>query len=134
MTTKVEDDGQSYLIPALGETWGHASTLRVILFWKGNRRFATLFKSPWKEEATVPFQITVTIQNRDSLTYDQSIHIENIIFRSVEFGMKSKFRQTKDPCKMMIRKQARKRSSLLTEKTMKIIYKSLWIIVYVEWC
>ncbi|XP_064620780.1 DNA repair protein RAD51 homolog 3-like isoform X1 [Lineus longissimus] len=60
MTTKIHSDqlNQSYLIPALGESWGHACTIRVILHWKNNQRFATLYKSPSRQEATVPYQIT----------------------------------------------------------------------------
>ncbi|XP_041456773.1 DNA repair protein RAD51 homolog 3-like [Lytechinus variegatus] len=57
MTTKI-GEGTSHLVPALGESWGHACTIRLILYWKQAQRFANLYKSPSKQEATVPFQIT----------------------------------------------------------------------------
>ncbi|XP_007259499.3 DNA repair protein RAD51 homolog 3 [Astyanax mexicanus] len=57
MTTKVSD-GQSKLIPALGESWGHAATQRLILHWDGVKRMASLCKSPNQKEATVQYQIT----------------------------------------------------------------------------
>ncbi len=61
MTTKIHvgHPNTSHLVPALGESWGHASTIRVILYWQSNVRHALLYKSPSKEEATVPYQITV---------------------------------------------------------------------------
>ncbi|XP_048840345.1 DNA repair protein RAD51 homolog 3 isoform X2 [Brienomyrus brachyistius] len=37
MTTKV-GNGQSKLVPALGESWGHAATQRLILHWEGEQR------------------------------------------------------------------------------------------------
>ncbi|XP_064208421.1 DNA repair protein RAD51 homolog 3 isoform X2 [Anguilla rostrata] len=57
MTTKVVN-GQSKLVPALGESWGHAATQRLILRWEGQQRLASLCKSPTCKEATVPYQIT----------------------------------------------------------------------------
>ncbi|KAJ7997016.1 hypothetical protein DPEC_G00224540 [Dallia pectoralis] len=57
MTTKVWN-GQSKLVPALGESWGHAATQRLILHWEGTNRLASLYKSPSQMEATVPYQIT----------------------------------------------------------------------------
>jgi len=60
MTTRVKTSqlGQSHLIPALGESWGHASTIRIVLYWEDNQRFANLYKSPSRQQMTVPFQIT----------------------------------------------------------------------------
>lgn len=60
MTTRVKKDKhqQSSLVPALGESWGHACTIRIILFWEGNSRLANLYKSPSKKEMTVPFNVT----------------------------------------------------------------------------
>ncbi|KAL9981947.1 hypothetical protein ACROYT_G010715 [Oculina patagonica] len=60
MTTRVKTTqlGQSHLIPALGESWGHASTIRIVLYWEDSQRFANLYKSPSRQEMTVPFQIT----------------------------------------------------------------------------
>ncbi|KAJ8402206.1 hypothetical protein AAFF_G00370710 [Aldrovandia affinis] len=57
MTTKVWN-GQSKLVPALGESWGHAVTQRIILHWEEQQRLASLCKSPTYREATVPYQIT----------------------------------------------------------------------------
>ncbi|MGH0134315.1 UNVERIFIED_CONTAM: hypothetical protein FKN15_051717 [Acipenser sinensis] len=57
MTTRIGQN-QSMLVPALGESWGHAATQRLILHWEGKHRFASLYKSPSQREATVPYQIT----------------------------------------------------------------------------
>ncbi|XP_010869204.1 DNA repair protein RAD51 homolog 3 [Esox lucius] len=57
MTTKVWN-GHSKLVPALGESWGHAATQRLILHWEGTNRLASLYKSPSQTEATVRYQIT----------------------------------------------------------------------------
>ncbi|RUS33943.1 hypothetical protein BC938DRAFT_483185 [Jimgerdemannia flammicorona] len=54
MTTKLE---QSKLVPALGESWGHASTNRVILYQRSNMRHALLYKSPNLQERTIQYQI-----------------------------------------------------------------------------
>ncbi|XP_059188641.1 DNA repair protein RAD51 homolog 3 [Centropristis striata] len=57
MTTRVRA-GQSQLVPALGESWGHAPTIRILLHWAGSRRLADIFKSPHHMGATVQYQIT----------------------------------------------------------------------------
>lgn len=57
MTTKVWS-GQSQLIPALGESWGHAPTQRLLLHWSDGRRLASIFKSPGHMDTTVQYQIT----------------------------------------------------------------------------
>ncbi|XP_067570202.1 DNA repair protein RAD51 homolog 3 isoform X5 [Pseudorca crassidens] len=58
MTTKI-DKNQALLVPALGESWGHAATIRLIFHWDQKRsRLATLYKSPSQKDATVLFQIT----------------------------------------------------------------------------
>ncbi|XP_066120163.1 DNA repair protein RAD51 homolog 3 isoform X1 [Saccopteryx bilineata] len=58
MTTKI-DRNQALLIPALGESWGHAATIRLIFHWDQKQsRLATLYKSPSQKESTVLFQIT----------------------------------------------------------------------------
>ncbi|XP_054565822.1 DNA repair protein RAD51 homolog 3 isoform X3 [Eptesicus fuscus] len=57
MTTKI-DKNQAMLIPALGESWGHAATIRLIFHWDQKQRLATLYKSPSQKESTVLFQIT----------------------------------------------------------------------------
>ncbi|XP_078228853.1 DNA repair protein RAD51 homolog 3 isoform X4 [Callithrix jacchus] len=58
MTTKI-DKNQALLIPALGESWGHAATIRLIFHWDLKQRLATLYKSPSQKESTVLFQITM---------------------------------------------------------------------------
>ncbi|XP_061031160.1 DNA repair protein RAD51 homolog 3 isoform X5 [Eubalaena glacialis] len=57
MTTKI-DKNQGLLVPALGESWGHAATIRLIFHWDQKQRLATLYKSPSQKDATVLFQIT----------------------------------------------------------------------------
>uniref|UniRef100_A0A8C9UUQ1 DNA repair protein RAD51 homolog 3 n=1 Tax=Spermophilus dauricus TaxID=99837 RepID=A0A8C9UUQ1_SPEDA len=57
MTTKI-DKNQALLVPALGESWGHAATIRLIFQWDRMQRLATLYKSPSQKESTVQFQIT----------------------------------------------------------------------------
>ncbi|XP_053425091.1 DNA repair protein RAD51 homolog 3 isoform X1 [Nycticebus coucang] len=57
MTTKI-DKNQALLVPALGESWGHAATIRLIFHWDQKQRLATLYKSPSQKESTVLFQIT----------------------------------------------------------------------------
>ncbi|XP_070767151.1 DNA repair protein RAD51 homolog 3 [Enoplosus armatus] len=57
MTTRLRG-GQSQLVPALGESWGHAPTTRLLLHWEGPRRLAAIFKSPGHMESTVQYQIT----------------------------------------------------------------------------
>eukprot|EP00039_Didymoeca_costata_P003433 m.67672 g.67672 ORF g.67672 m.67672 type:complete len:355 (+) comp11906_c0_seq4:140-1204(+) len=59
MTTKKNANGKSQLVPALGESWGHASTLRVILYCKDGVRKACLYKSPFMQEGTIEYAITV---------------------------------------------------------------------------
>nr|XP_020642618.1 DNA repair protein RAD51 homolog 3 [Pogona vitticeps] len=57
MTTRFEQS-HSALVPALGESWGHAATVRLILHWDNKQRLATLYKSPTQKESTVLFSIT----------------------------------------------------------------------------
>eukprot|EP00949_MAST-11_sp_MAST-11-sp1_P002849 g2849.t1 len=45
VTTKFSSQN-GILVPALGESWSHAATNRVELFWKGHMRMARLSKSP----------------------------------------------------------------------------------------
>ncbi|KAL1920439.1 uncharacterized protein VTP21DRAFT_816 [Calcarisporiella thermophila] len=46
------------LMPALGESWGHTCSHRVMLYQKEAARYATLFKSISMPESTVEFRIT----------------------------------------------------------------------------
>ncbi|NXE52149.1 RA51C protein, partial [Casuarius casuarius] len=57
MTTRT-GQSQSTLVPALGESWGHAATVRLIFHWDNNQRLATLYKSPSQKESTIPYHIT----------------------------------------------------------------------------
>lgn len=57
MTTRVKG-AQSQLVPALGENWGHASTIRLLLQWVGSQRLAAVLKSPCHMDSTVQYQIT----------------------------------------------------------------------------
>ena len=66
MTTKMTPDdpaGSSHLVPALGESWGHASTIRVILYRENSIRHALLYKSPSRQEAVVQYQVTVSLHH-----------------------------------------------------------------------
>lgn len=58
MTTKATNEKGLTLVPALGESWGHSCTIRLILSFEENKRQAYLFKSPWRQDDTAPFQIT----------------------------------------------------------------------------
>uniref|UniRef100_A0A7S1SLP5 DNA repair protein RAD51 homolog 3 n=2 Tax=Tetraselmis chuii TaxID=63592 RepID=A0A7S1SLP5_9CHLO len=62
VTTKVRQErtggGGSRLVPALGDSWAHAATSRVILFWHEGQRFAHLHKSPSRPSTTVPYAVT----------------------------------------------------------------------------
>lgn len=57
MTTRLRGS-QSQLVPALGESWGHSPTIRLLLQWEGSRRLAAIFKSPLHMESTIQFKIT----------------------------------------------------------------------------
>ncbi|XP_054857473.1 DNA repair protein RAD51 homolog 3 isoform X1 [Eublepharis macularius] len=57
MTTRIGQNCSS-LVPALGDSWGHAATIRVILHWENKQRLATLYKSPSQKESTVPYCVT----------------------------------------------------------------------------
>ncbi|XP_064391836.1 DNA repair protein RAD51 homolog 3-like isoform X2 [Halichondria panicea] len=61
MTTKISEGSNktAQLAPALGDSWGHVATVRVVLYWSGGVRYAWLLKSPNSREQTVAFQITV---------------------------------------------------------------------------
>mmetsp|Transcript_3991 Transcript_3991/g.7773 ORF Transcript_3991/g.7773 Transcript_3991/m.7773 type:complete len:359 (-) Transcript_3991:99-1175(-) len=60
VTTKVSTDGPSMLVPALGESFAHACTTRVILHWQQDhtkQRYAHLYKSPRLPQSTAPFRV-----------------------------------------------------------------------------
>jgi len=57
MTTRIAE-GQSRLVPALGDSWAHAATNRILLYWKDESRFAFLFKSPVMPASTSEYVVT----------------------------------------------------------------------------
>lgn len=65
MTTKVigEDSG-GVLVPALGESWGQASSTRVILFWEGPQRYAHLLKASAAPEGAAAAAAGLRLQQR----------------------------------------------------------------------
>lgn len=58
VTTRILGDGQSRLVPALGDSWAHAATNRVLCYWKGSDRFAFLFKSPSMPAAAAEYRVS----------------------------------------------------------------------------
>lgn len=59
VTTKVLDNNRgSKLVPALGDSWAHAATSRIILFWQQQSRNAFLYKSPWLPARTAEYYVT----------------------------------------------------------------------------
>ena len=50
--------GQWELVPALGESWGHSATMRLLLHWSGSQRLASVFKSPSQSESSVAYSVT----------------------------------------------------------------------------
>ncbi|GAB4844359.1 DNA repair protein rad51c [Ancistrocladus abbreviatus] len=57
VTTKYTE-GSYQLTLALGDSWAHASTNRVILHWNGNERYAYIDKSPSLPSASAPYAVT----------------------------------------------------------------------------
>ena len=45
-------------MPALGESWAHACTNRIILHWEGDQRLAHLYKSPRLPTGTATYDVT----------------------------------------------------------------------------
>ena len=69
VTTKLEGGGgggrgdgaadvAARLVPALGDSWAHAATARVILHWHEGTRRAFIFKSPTQPAAAGEYTIT----------------------------------------------------------------------------
>lgn len=56
MTTRVQGEA-SRLVPALGENWGHAANIRILLQWTGRKRTATILKSSSHMTTTVQYRI-----------------------------------------------------------------------------
>lgn len=57
MTTRVQGT-RSEVVPALGDGWGHAAAIRLLLQWAGSQRLATVVKSPCHGVRTVRYKIT----------------------------------------------------------------------------
>ena len=63
-----------YVADYAGESWGHLSTNRIILYWQDGMRHAYLCKSPNRPEACVTYQITVgNITIAVVLKYDNNV-------------------------------------------------------------
>ncbi|XP_016497039.1 DNA repair protein RAD51 homolog 3-like isoform X1 [Nicotiana tabacum] len=57
VTTKYIE-GSYQLTLALGDSWSHACTNRVILYWNGNERYAYIDKSPSVRSASAQYSVT----------------------------------------------------------------------------
>ncbi|XP_021804951.1 DNA repair protein RAD51 homolog 3 isoform X2 [Prunus avium] len=57
VTTK-HKEGSFQLSLALGDSWSHCCTNRVILYWNGDERNAHIDKSPSLKSASAPFSVT----------------------------------------------------------------------------
>ncbi|QCE02941.1 DNA repair protein RAD51 homolog 3 isoform X2 [Vigna unguiculata] len=57
VTTKFIE-GSFQLTLALGDSWSHSCTNRIILFWNGNERHAFIDKSPSLKSASAPYSVT----------------------------------------------------------------------------
>ena len=42
-----------------GDSWAHAATSRVILYWQDQTRNAFLYKSPWLPAKTAEYHVTI---------------------------------------------------------------------------
>lgn len=51
-------DAAARLVPALGDSWAHAATSRVILHWHEGRRRAFIYKSPRQPAAAAEYAVT----------------------------------------------------------------------------
>lgn len=59
MTTKVKTSGGggSLMVPAMGESWGHCCTHRIILLWHNKKRCAWLCKSSTRQDGLAAYEI-----------------------------------------------------------------------------
>ncbi|XP_038683593.1 DNA repair protein RAD51 homolog 3 isoform X2 [Tripterygium wilfordii] len=57
VTTKYTE-GSFQLSLALGDSWSHSCTNRVILYWNGDERFAYIDKSPSLRSTSAPYSVT----------------------------------------------------------------------------
>ncbi|KAI4382056.1 hypothetical protein MLD38_008064 [Melastoma candidum] len=56
VTTK-HIEGSVHMTLALGDSWSHACTNRIILYWNGDERYAHIAKSPSLQSAAAPYMI-----------------------------------------------------------------------------
>lgn len=56
VTTKFKN-ATANLVPALGVSWLHSCTNRIMMHWKHEKRFATVLKSPSRGPKTVEFAV-----------------------------------------------------------------------------
>ncbi|XP_031487561.1 DNA repair protein RAD51 homolog 3 isoform X2 [Nymphaea colorata] len=68
-------NGTFHLTLALGESWSHACTNRVILYWSGNDRFASIDKSSSLPAASAPYSVT-SLGIRNAATPCKRIRIQ----------------------------------------------------------
>ncbi|XP_074272922.1 DNA repair protein RAD51 homolog 3 [Silene latifolia] len=62
-------EGSCQLTLALGDSWSHASTNRIILYWNGDERYAHLDKSPSLPSGSAPYSITTKGIGNSSTNY-----------------------------------------------------------------
>lgn len=58
VTTKIMGEGKSRLVPALGDSWAHTATNRVLCYWQSAKRYAYVFKSPFLPAAGAEFTVS----------------------------------------------------------------------------
>ncbi|KAJ3222536.1 DNA repair protein rad51c [Clydaea vesicula] len=81
MTTKLIKGGNcSTLVPALGDSWGHSCTNRILLFWEDGIRNATLVKSPNMKVNTVQFEIL-----NEGISDISTLNVPNVVSRKRPF-------------------------------------------------
>ncbi|CAM6029730.1 unnamed protein product, partial [Sphagnum balticum] len=57
VTMKPSNNEISRIVPALGESWSHACTNRVMMYWIDTQRYAHVVKSPSLQAATAAYDI-----------------------------------------------------------------------------
>jgi hypothetical protein len=57
VTMKPSNNEISRIVPALGESWSHACTNRVMMYWIDSQRYAHVVKSPSLQAATAAYDI-----------------------------------------------------------------------------
>ena len=74
----------SFLAPALGDTWAHACTSRVMLYWLDGQRFAKLYKSPSRKTDTVPYCVVaegvILVQSYCFIIWGFGFYLKSVAF------------------------------------------------------